>query len=125
MAIHRTAILTLALAANVTKAQLFLTTLALAGALLLAALIIKLADRWRKQQKDDILTPQDQLAEFEQLHWKGELSKEEFERIQARLTERLGSGKAPAKPAAPSSGPDAGHQPPEPPETGIRPQPPG
>jgi len=108
-----------------TKTDLFLTTLALAAALLLAAVIIKLVDRWRKRQSDDdVVSSEDQLAHFQQLHWRGELSKEEFERIQSLLGERMRQEQAQANPAAPppSEGPP---RPPDPPETGIRPQPPG
>ena len=107
-----------------TKTDLFLTTLALAAALLLAAVIIKLVDRWRKQRTTDPLSAEDQLAHFQQLHWRGELSKEEFERIQSLLGERMRQEQASAGPAAPERR-DEPTGSPEPPETGIRPQPPG
>jgi hypothetical protein len=107
--------------ANVTKTELLVTTLILAGALFLAALVIKLVDRWRKQQDDDVLSPEDQLAHFQRLHWKGELSKEEFERIQALLAERIRQEQVRQELAAPAEGKP---QPPEPPETGIRTEPP-
>ena len=107
-----------------TRTDLLLTVLILAGALLLAAAILKLVDRWRKQADDDILSAQDQLAHFQQLHWRGELSKEEFERIQSKLGERIRREEASANPAGPPNHPDKPGNPP-PPESGIPPQPPG
>jgi hypothetical protein len=106
-----------------TKTDLFLTVLILAGALLLAAAILKLVDRWRKRT-DDALSAKDQLAHFQRLHWRGELSKEEFERIQSILGERVRQEEAPASPAAPPNRPDKPGTA-QPPETGIQPQPPG
>jgi uncharacterized membrane protein len=108
-----------------TKTELFLTILALAAALLVAAVIIKLVDRWRKQPDADALSSKDQLAHFQRLHWRGELSKEEFERIQSLLGERVRREEAPANPAAPPERREPSDKPPEPPQTGIRPQPPG
>jgi len=107
-----------------TKTDLFLTVLILAGTLLLAAAIIKLVDRWRKRTDDGILSAQDQLAHFQRLHWRGELSKEEFERIQSKLGERIRQEEASANPAVLPGRPEK-PGPPPPPETGIRPQPPG
>ena len=103
---------------------LLLTVLILAGVLLLAAAILKLVDRWRKQADDDVLSAKDQLAHFQQLHWRGELSKEEFERIQSKLGERIRQEEASANSADPPNRPDKPGNPP-PPETGSRPQPPG
>jgi hypothetical protein len=106
-----------------TKTDLFLTVLILAGALLLAAAILKLVDRWRKRT-DDALSAKDQLAHFQQLHWRGELSKEEFDRIQSILGERVRQEEASVIPAAPPNHPDKPAIP-QPPETGIQPEPPG
>jgi hypothetical protein len=100
---------------NVTKTELVVTTLLLGAALLLAAIILKLVDRWRKQQGDEALTPDDQLAYFQELHWKGELSKEEFERIQARLAAQTRQEQATPQSAAPPS-PTEGTQPPSQPD---------
>jgi hypothetical protein len=96
---------------NVTKTELVVTTLLLAGALLLAALILKLVDRWRKLQDGEAASPEDQLAYFERLHWQGELSKEEFERIRAGLGTQVRQEQASPKPAEPSP-PTEGTQPP-------------
>jgi hypothetical protein len=111
MSIPRTAPELLGAAWNVTKIDLIVTTLLLAAALLLAALILKLVDRWRKQRGDEVQSQEDQLAHFQQLHWKGELSKEEFERIQALLGAQIRKEEAPPKPAAPPL-PTEGTQPP-------------
>jgi hypothetical protein len=107
-----------------TKTDLFLTVLILAAALLLGAAILKWVDRRRKQADDHVLSAQEQLAHFQQLHWRGELSKEEFERIQSKLAERVRQEQAPANPAVPPNHPDNPGTP-QPPETGIRPEPPG
>jgi hypothetical protein len=107
-----------------TKTDLFLTVLILAGALLLAAAILKWVVLWRKRTDDDILSAEDQLAHFQQMHWRGELSKEEFDRIQSKLGERIRQEQALANPAVPPNHPDKPGTP-GPPETGIRPQPPG
>lgn len=105
-----------AFAAQLSNTDLILTTLALAGALLLAALAIKLADRWRKAPPDDTLSPGDQLARFRELHQQGTLSDAEFARIRSLLQERLRQElQGPAEPAEKPLGP---------PETGIRPLPP-
>jgi hypothetical protein len=107
------------------KTDIFLTMMALAAALLIAAVVIKLVDRWRKRPDEDILSAKDQLAHFQQLHWRGELSKEEFERIQSLLGERVRQEEAPANPAATAERRSDSGKAPEPPQTGIRPQPPG
>lgn len=96
---------------NVTKTELIVTTLLLAAALLLAALILKLVSRWQKRQGDDAESPEDQLAYFQELHWKGELSKEEFERIEARLSGQTRQVQATPNPAAPPASSE-GTQPP-------------
>src|SRR5262249_44812424 len=69
------------LLARISGWEIFLTTLALAVALLLAAVVLKLIDRWRKRPVSDSLTPGDQLAQFRELYEQGHLSTEEFERI--------------------------------------------
>ncbi|CAN5583549.1 hypothetical protein BH10PLA2_BH10PLA2_31180 [soil metagenome] len=42
-------------------------------------------DRWRKRPIEVSLTPAEQLAHFQQLLDRGELSQQEFDRIKAKL----------------------------------------
>jgi hypothetical protein len=71
------------------RAPVLWTTLALVAALLLGALVIAVVDRWRKRSSSDRLTPGEQLSQFRSLYEKGELSREEFERIRTLLGEQL------------------------------------
>ena len=107
--------------------RLLWATLALAGVVLLGAILITLADRWRKRPAEPPCTTDDQLAEFRSLYERGELSQEEFERIRATLSERLrqelevpAGGSPPpqtASPPAPAQ-PSPAEQPPPPPGNG-------
>jgi hypothetical protein len=110
--------------------QLLLTSLCLVAALLLAAGVIALVKRWRRQEdaKED-LSPNAQLAYFRSLHEAGTISKEEFERLRAilaaRMRESLGvPSKAPAPLPPPQTGiqlPNEGIERPNEPEAGSPP----
>jgi hypothetical protein len=69
--------------------QLIVAGSALAGALLLAAVVIWLVDRWRRKKPEYRLGPNEQLAQFRKLYEQGDISAEEFARIRDLLTERL------------------------------------
>ena len=71
------------------ESPLFWTSLSLVGALLLAALIITLVDRWRKRPTQTTAPAGEQLSYFRSLYARGEISREEFERIRARLGGQL------------------------------------
>jgi hypothetical protein len=58
-------------------------------ALLVGALIIAIVDRWRKRHGVARVDSGDQMAHFRALYERGELSKEEFEQIRARLGVRM------------------------------------
>jgi hypothetical protein len=91
------------------------TTLAMIGALLVGALVIAIVDRWRKRAaSQDKLSPGQQLSQFRTMYEKGELSREEYERIRALLGGRLREDLhlPPSKPAAPAPVPE--------PTTGIQ-----
>lgn len=62
---------------------------AIAGLLLLAALVIAWVKRWSKRPTQVRLNSGDQLAHFRTLYEQGELGAEEFRRIRSLLTERL------------------------------------
>jgi len=69
--------------------QLLWAGLAIAVALMLLALIVVWLQRWRKQLDADQPTPDDELTHFRVLYERGEISREEFDRIKARLQQRL------------------------------------
>jgi hypothetical protein len=79
-----------------------------AGALLVGAFIVAVANRWRRRG-DERPSASDQLAQFRSLYDQGHMSKEEFDRIRARLGGQLreemalppGAGKAPPPPDGP------------------------
>ncbi len=88
----------------------------LAGALLAAAVLLALLQRWRRRSADDRLTPADQLAQFRSLYDQGLLSREEFERLRNLL-----GGEIRREMGVPAAAPTGG---PAPPSTGITQAPP-
>jgi hypothetical protein len=110
------------------ESPLFWTSLALVGALLLGALIIALVDRWRKRPVQNTSPAGEQLSHFRSLYDRGEISREEFERIRALLGGRLREQlqvpppKAEGPPAAgqrPAEGDKPPAEPPAPPPPGA------
>jgi hypothetical protein len=69
----------------------------LVAVLLVGAMLLALADRWRRRMQSDFATTADALAAFRLSYERGELSEAEFRCIQARLR----GAKAPARPAPP------------------------
>jgi hypothetical protein len=61
----------------------------LVGGLLVAALVVSWTDRWRKRRGTDSPSSGEQLTHFRALYEKGELSREEFERIRSRLGQQI------------------------------------
>jgi hypothetical protein len=59
------------------------------GVLLLGALVISIVDRWRKRSPPERLSTGNQLAHFQALYDRGELSAEEFSRLRSLLRGRL------------------------------------
>jgi hypothetical protein len=102
---------------------LLITSLYLAGALLLGAAVIAAVSRWRRRYGTERLTPSDQLSQFRSLYEKGELSAEEFARLRTLLTGQ--AHEAPASPPPVGSTPPSQPAPPTngqgPPEQGLRP----
>ena len=89
----------------------------LVAALLIGALIIAVVERWRKRPVNFRPDPNDQLAEFRSLYERGEISREEFDRIRNLLGERLREAlDVPAAP--PTAPPPSPPQPPGPPTSG-------
>jgi hypothetical protein len=107
------------------KPQILVAGLWLAGTLLLGAVVIALASRWRRRASDYRVPPDAQMAHFRSLYDKGEISAEEFERLRNAVlgtgqprggtTASSRSGSQAAKPGA--DGPPANGTPPD----GVRP----
>jgi hypothetical protein len=86
--------------------RLLWAAVALVGVVLAGALIITWADRWRRRAAEDSSTATDHLVSFRDLYEKGELSKEEYERILDRMSGTATRGpKGPAQPANPNVAP--------------------
>lgn len=97
------------------------TSLCLVAALLVAALVIALVSRWRRRRDvEDDLSPNAQLVQFRSLYEAGTITEEEFERLRTLLGGRLRDtlGVPPKEPPAP---PEASREPPDNPNTDIRP----
>ena len=108
------------LALTLTKEQrLFLWVSVLVGVLLVGAAFIARVDRWRKRQMDDADDDApDQLSSFRALYERGELSKEEYDRVLRRVGERAGAKPRPVPTPAsqpPATEPPATQEPPPPP----------
>jgi hypothetical protein len=65
--------------------RILLPGLYLVTALLIAAAIIAFASRWRRSPRSGAVSASEQLTEFRSLYDKGQMSREEFERVRARL----------------------------------------
>jgi len=74
-------------------------TILLLAVILLGARVIVWLERWRRRSDSERLSANDQLAKFRELHNKGQLSQEEFERIRAHLSETPNPAEPPNPPA--------------------------
>lgn len=101
--------------------RLFLWVGALVGVLLFGAFVISRLDRWRKRQMEAGDDGPQHVMSFREMYDRGELSREEYDRILRRVAERVGAKPkpAPVPPAAdtqePAPGPPATEEPPTPP----------
>ena len=99
---------------------LLVVSLAMVAALLLGALLILLADRWRRRPAgSETPTANTELAHFRSLYEQGLLSPEEFERIRHKLGGRLRQEMDVPSP------PETSPRPPGPPASGEAPRPAG
>lgn len=69
--------------------RLLWATVAFVVLTLLGALLISFLNKWRKWNDRTSISPDQQLSSFRQLYEDGELSQEEFDRIQQRLRSRI------------------------------------
>lgn len=109
------------LLADARATPILATSLCLVAALLVAALVIALVSRWRRRRNvEDDLSPNAQLAQFRALYEAGTITEEEFERLRTLLGARLRDtmGMPPKEPSVP---PEPSRQPPDNPDTNVRP----
>jgi hypothetical protein len=110
------------LALTLTKEErLLLWVSVLVGVLLLGAVVIARLDRWRKRQMEEAVDYDDaaqQAGTFRAMYERGELSKEEYDRVLRRVAERVGISPKPVPAttaAPPATQPPATQEPPTPP----------
>lgn len=107
----------------------------LAAALLFGALVMEVFRRYLNSERNDRLTPSDELAHYRSLYEQGTISEEEFTSLRNLLGGEIRRGirktapaldATPAAPqtremAPPPNGEAPNNKPPSPPETGIKP----
>src|SRR5262245_58725429 len=108
------------------KHEFLVAGVIIAAVLLVVAMLIHVVRLWRKRMAGRPMTnPGEQLTSFRALYERGELSREEYERIRAKLGQKLRKalevpGPA-AGPAATAEAPAEADSPPAPPAEGPRP----
>jgi len=100
--------------------RLLLWVSVLVGVLLVGAVVISRLDRWRKRQMQAEDDNPGHVTTFREMYERGELSKEEYDRVLRRVAERVGAKPKPvpvppAAPQEPAAGPPATEEPPAPP----------
>jgi hypothetical protein len=100
--------------------RLILWSGVLLGVLVVGAMFIARLDRWRKRQMEGAGDP-DPVMSFREMYERGEISKEEYDRVLRQVAERVGAKPKPAvvppaaSPQEPAAGPPATEEPPTPP----------
>jgi hypothetical protein len=92
------------------KPEFIWGTAALAGALLVGAIVVLLVDRWRKHAALEEKRSGEELTSFRAMYERGEITEEEYNRVRRRVADRV------KKPPAPGAAPPAGAA--APPESG-------
>lgn len=114
--------------ADLTKEEkLFIWTGALAGVILVAAVVLGRVERWRKRQMGDVDDRPEHVGSFREMYERGELSKEEYDKVLRRVAEKAKDVTKPIVPA--STAPTntnalSGAIPDHPPESPNQPAPP-
>jgi hypothetical protein len=100
----------------------FLWVSVLTGLILLMGVFFGRMQRWRKRQMEETDDPAEQLGTFRDMYERGELSKEEYDRVLHRMAERVGVKPKPKPVAATAEetppGPPAPQEPPPNPPSG-------
>jgi uncharacterized membrane protein len=82
--------------------QLFvLSSLLMAGLLVFGIVAVRLANRWRRRQEVGTATANNQMSTFRELYERGEITREEYDRIRNKLGGRMrleAAGKLPEAP---------------------------
>lgn len=94
--------------------KLFLWSGVLLAVLLFGGYVISRLDRWRKRQMEAEDDSPGHVMSFREMYARGELSKEEYDRVLRRVAERVGAKPRPV-PVPPAAGPPATEEPPAPP----------
>ena len=84
----------------------------LAAVLVVGAMFIARLDRWRKRQMEHQDDVADHLGSFRSMFERGELSKEEYERVLRKMAERAGAKPKPAPATPPPAESPAPEEPP-------------
>lgn len=95
--------------------RLFLWIGVLLGVLVLGGIILSRLDRWRKRQMEDQDDAPEHLGSFRAMFERGEISKEEYDRVLRKMAEKVGAKPKPVPtPAAsgPATEPPAKEEPP-------------
>lgn len=92
----------------------------LVGVLLFGAYVISRLDRWRKRQMEADDDSPGHVLSYREMYERGELSREEYDRVLRRVADRAGArprpvNTPPAAPQEPAAGPPATEEPPTPP----------
>ena len=69
--------------------DLVLTSMILVLVLLVSAVLVRVADRWRRQEDTPACTPHDQLAELRRWREEGLIEPEEYARLREKLEAQL------------------------------------
>lgn len=71
--------------------RLFIWVGILVAVLIVGGVIIGRLDRWRKRQMEEMDETSDHVTSFRALYERGEISKEEYDRVLRRVAERAGA----------------------------------
>jgi hypothetical protein len=88
-------------AMNLLDGRFLLTSAILALSLLIGAIVIAFARRWLEMSRRGAAPANDQLAHFRALYEKGELSREDFQKIRDVLTQQIRHEAGLVKPNSP------------------------
>src|SRR5262245_42851457 len=101
--------------------RLFIWIGVFAGVILVGAAILSRVDRWKKRQLETVDDTPEQVGSFREMYERGEISKEEYDRVLKRMAARAGikpkPATTPARPVEPAS-PANEESPPAPPAPG-------
>ena len=70
--------------------RLILWVSVLLGVLVVGAMILARVDRWRKRQMEDVDDTPEHIGSFREMYERGELTKEQYDRVLRRMAERAG-----------------------------------